>query len=113
MSFYLLGFLDPQSLLACCQVSTTWNKVVNSCIDCWRSACEVIGVKIGNHAADAKGYKQLFLTVYSRQQSLKNGSALDAQFLHGHTDRVMAIYYKDGLLATGSLNEIRKCVGMI
>lgn len=101
MSFYLLGFLDPLSLLACCQVSTTWNKVVNSCVDCWKSACEVIGVEVGQQVADARAYKHLFLTVYARQQGLKKGTALDTQFLHGHTDRVMAIYYKDGLLATG------------
>lgn len=75
--------------------------MVNSCVDCWKNACEVIGVDVSHQAADARAYKHLFLTVYARQQGLKNGTALDAQFLHGHTDRVMAIYYKDGLLATG------------
>lgn len=43
MSFYLLQFLDPESLLACCQVSHKWNKVVNSCLDCWKRACNTIG----------------------------------------------------------------------
>lgn len=43
MSFHLLKYLDPQSLMACSQVSTTWNKVVNSCVDCWKRACDTIG----------------------------------------------------------------------
>lgn len=43
MSFYLLKFLDPQSLLSCCQVSKTWNKTVNSCVDCWKRSCDIIG----------------------------------------------------------------------
>lgn len=63
----------------------------------------VTGVKLGEDLADAKEYKRLFMTVYTRQESLKKGTALDAQFLHGHSDRVMAIYYRKGLLATGTL----------
>ena len=68
--------------------------------------CEVklTGVKLNQELSDAKDYKQLFLTVYGRQESVKSGKAFDAHFLLGHTDRVMAIYYKDGLLATGRLH---------
>ncbi|KAF6041610.1 FBXW2 [Bugula neritina] len=102
MSFYLLKFLDPKSLLACCQVSRYWNKTVNSCVDCWKRSCEKIGVKITDGVTSAKEYKKLFTTVYARQINLDNGTAFTAEYLHGHTDRVMAIYYHNGLLATGS-----------
>ena len=61
-----------------------------------------IGVQTKEELSDAKEYKRLFITVYSRQNSLKDGTALQAEFLHGHTDRVMAIYYHNGLLATGN-----------
>lgn len=46
------------------------------------------------------------MLVFARQESLKNGTALDAEFLHGHTDRVMAIYYNNGLLATGNVVNV-------
>ena len=61
------------------------------------------GVKVTREFTEAKDYKKLFMLVFARQESLKNGTALDAEFLHGHTDRVMAIYYNNGLLATGEL----------
>ena len=61
-----------------------------------------VGVQAKEELSDAKEYKRLFITVYSRQNSLKDGTALQAEFLHGHTDRVMAIYYHNGLLATGN-----------
>lgn len=68
---------------------------------CQTHSIALAGVKIVNEFTEAKDYKRLFMTVYARQESLKNGTALDAEFLHGHTDRVMAIYYNNGLLATG------------
>lgn len=63
--------------------------------------CSFLGVKVTKELVDAEDYKNLFLAVYGRQNGLKDGSAFQAEFLHGHTDRVMAIYYHNGLLATG------------
>lgn len=58
-------------------------------------------MKITDGVTSAKEYKKLFTTVYARQINLDNGTAFTAEYLHGHTDRVMAIYYHNGLLATG------------
>ncbi|XP_067948824.1 F-box/WD repeat-containing protein 2-like [Watersipora subatra] len=101
LSFYIFRFLDPKSLLVCCQVSVTWNKLVNSCEEFWRQACVDVGAKC-RELGNAKEYKTYFLNVYARQLSLRKSKALHSQLLYGHTDRVMALYYYNNILATGS-----------
>ncbi|XP_013379485.1 F-box/WD repeat-containing protein 2 isoform X2 [Lingula anatina] len=102
VSFHLISFLDPASLLTCCMVNKQWNRVINSCGDVWRRACQSIGVKCTKEDQSGQYYKELFLTVSARLQKMKNGSAFESRVLYGHTDRIMAIFYREGKLATGS-----------
>ena len=101
IAFYLLSFLDPETLTVCCEVSRGWNDVISSCREAWRSACHQVGAYVPE-SKDAAYYKELYQSTNLRVAGLREANAFDSLLLYGHSDRVMAIYYKDGKLATGN-----------
>uniref|UniRef100_A0A2K5S9B6 F-box domain-containing protein n=1 Tax=Cebus imitator TaxID=2715852 RepID=A0A2K5S9B6_CEBIM len=84
LSFYLLKWLDPQTFLTCCLVSKQWNKVINDSVQ------------------DALHCKKVYLKAILRMKQLEDHEAFETSSLIGHSARVYALYYKDGLLRTGS-----------
>lgn len=98
---HLLFYLDVRTLLVCCYVSKVWNDVVNNCETRWKCACFENGF-LPRNPPKHKRYKDLWLRSNAVIHKLKSGSALEEILLFGHTDRVMAIYYRDGKIATGS-----------
>ena len=100
----LLEYMDPDTLRNCCLVSKTWNDIINSCTKAWQGACLSVGVKksVLSGIQDASKCKELYLATCARLKTLQMGRAFESKRLYGHTDRVMAVHYKDGILATGS-----------
>ncbi|CAO2597791.1 F-box/WD repeat-containing protein 2 [Lemmus lemmus] len=90
LSFYLLKWLDPQTLLTCCLVSKQWNKVKN------------LGWQIDDSVQDALHWKKVYLKAILRMKQLEDHEAFETSSLIGHSARVYALYYRDGLLCTGS-----------
>ncbi len=105
LAFHVLSYLDVESLLSCCQVSSAWEEVTNSCVCVWRRVCTESGVAADQNAIDALYYKHRYLQASLRLSSLKEGGGFESQVLYGHTDRIMAIYYRDGKIATGMYNN--------
>ncbi|KAM9793603.1 F-box/WD repeat-containing protein 2 isoform X2 [Syngnathus typhle] len=102
LAFYLLRWLDPQTLLCCCLVSKRWNKVINSCTEVWQNVCRELGWRIDESIQDASHWKAVYLKAKLRMIQLKDQKAFETSSLIGHSARVYALYYKDGLLCTGS-----------
>ncbi|CAK6972283.1 F-box/WD repeat-containing protein 2 [Scomber scombrus] len=102
LAFYLLRWLDPQTLLTCCLVCKQWNKVISSCTEVWQGVCRKLGWRIDESIQDATHWKGVYLKARLRMMQLKNQEAFETSSLIGHSARVYALYYKDGLLCTGS-----------
>ncbi|XP_061589223.1 F-box/WD repeat-containing protein 2 isoform X2 [Cololabis saira] len=126
LAFHLLRWLDPPTLLTCCLVCKRWNKVINSCTEVWQGVCLELGWRIdeagqdGSHwkadeavqdashwkadeaVQDASHWKAVYLKARRRMTQLKEQRAFETSSLIGHSARVYALYYKDGLLCTGS-----------
>uniref|UniRef100_A0A1A7WFI2 F-box/WD repeat-containing protein 2 n=1 Tax=Iconisemion striatum TaxID=60296 RepID=A0A1A7WFI2_9TELE len=102
LTFYLLQWLDPQTLLTCCLVCKQWNKVINSCTEVWQGVCRELGWRTDESIQDAAHWKGVYLKAKLRMMQLKDQEAFVTSSLIGHSARVYALYYKDGLLCTGS-----------
>uniref|UniRef100_A0A3B4YEW2 F-box and WD repeat domain containing 2 n=1 Tax=Seriola lalandi dorsalis TaxID=1841481 RepID=A0A3B4YEW2_SERLL len=100
LAFYLLRWLDPQTLLTCCLVCKQWNKVINSCTEVWQGVCRELGWRIDESIQDASHWKGVYLKAKLRMMQLKDQEAFETSSLIGHSARVYALYYKDGLLCT-------------
>uniref|UniRef100_Q4VXH1 F-box and WD repeat domain containing 2 n=1 Tax=Homo sapiens TaxID=9606 RepID=Q4VXH1_HUMAN len=106
LSFYLLKWLDPQTLLTCCLVSKQWNKVISACTEVWQTACKNLGWQIDDSVQDALHWKKVYLKAILRMKQLEDHEAFETSSLIGHSARVYALYYKDGLLCTGPISNI-------
>ncbi|XP_050965950.1 F-box/WD repeat-containing protein 2 [Labeo rohita] len=102
LAFYLLRWLDPQTLLTCCLVCKQWNKVINACTEVWQSVCRDLGWRIDESIQDATHWKGVYLKAKLRMKQLREEDAFETSSLIGHSARVYALYYRDGLLCTGS-----------
>ncbi|XP_075924848.1 F-box/WD repeat-containing protein 2 isoform X3 [Petromyzon marinus] len=104
LSFHLLKWLDPRSLLTCCLVCRSWNKVVNGCSEVWLSACRELGWRVPDECStqDGRHWKCAYIQANRRLRQLRKQQAFETSSLLGHSARVYALYYKDGLLCTGS-----------
>uniref|UniRef100_A0A3Q2UCZ3 F-box and WD repeat domain containing 2 n=1 Tax=Fundulus heteroclitus TaxID=8078 RepID=A0A3Q2UCZ3_FUNHE len=100
LAFYLLQWLDPQTLLTCCLVCKQWNKVISSCTEVWQSVCRELGWRIDESIQDATHWKGVYLKAKRRMMQLQDQEAFETSSLIGHSARVYALYYKDGLLCT-------------
>lgn len=101
LSFYLLKWFEPQTLLTCCLVSKQWNKVISACTEVWQAACKNLGWQIDDAVQDALHWKKVYLKAILRMKQLKDHEAFETSSLIGHSARVYALFYKDGLLCTG------------
>ena len=70
LSFYLLKWLDPQTLLTCCLVSKQWNKVISACTEVWQTACKNLGWQIDDSVQDALHWKKVYLKAILRMKQL-------------------------------------------
>uniref|UniRef100_A0A8C4QRD9 F-box and WD repeat domain containing 2 n=1 Tax=Eptatretus burgeri TaxID=7764 RepID=A0A8C4QRD9_EPTBU len=104
LCFHLLKWLDPASLLTCCLVSRTWNKVVNGCSQVWLGACRELGGCIPDNGGpqDGRHWKGVYVHASQRLRQLHSGKAFETSVLMGHSARVYALYYRNGLLCTGT-----------
>ncbi|KAG7263119.1 hypothetical protein CRUP_015376 [Coryphaenoides rupestris] len=57
LTFYLLHWLDPQTLLTCLLVCKQWNKVINSCTEVWQGVCRELGWQIDESIQEASHWK--------------------------------------------------------
>ncbi|CAH1796678.1 unnamed protein product [Owenia fusiformis] len=99
----ILSYLDASSLDACCLVSQTWYNVTTSCDKVWKSICEVNGIATKeNKSSTSQYHMNLYHRVKLKLEALQNGTAFEYITLEGHNDRIMAMDYSNGILATGS-----------
>lgn len=108
LAFYLLRWLDPQTLLTCCLVCKQWNKVISACTEVWQGVCRDLGWRIDDSIQDAVHWKSIYLKAKLRMRQLQEEEAFETSSLIGHSARVYALYYKDGLLCTGKSNSNRE-----
>jgi hypothetical protein len=65
--------------------------------------CRDLGWRIDDSIQDASHWKGIYLKAKLRMMQLKDQEAFETSSLIGHSARVYALYYKDGLLCTGGL----------
>lgn len=65
--------------------------------------CRELGWRIDESIQDAPHWKGVYLKAKLRMMQLKDQEAFETSSLIGHSARVYALYYKDGLLCTGTL----------
>jgi len=101
VSFSILQYLDAESLLTCCSVSSAWADVVNSCTIAWKRVCHEAGLAVTDECHGADFWRHRYNRCRHRLKALQQGGSFQEKLLFGHTDRVMAVCYYNGLLATG------------
>ena len=57
-------------------------------------------------ATSGEHYKSVYERSKQTLDVIRAGNAFSEERLSGHTDRVMAVYYRNGVLATGALPQI-------
>lgn len=67
--------------------------------------CRELGWRIDESIQDAAHWKGVYLKAKLRMMQLKDQEAFETSSLIGHSARVYALYYKDGLLCTGTLEN--------
>lgn len=65
--------------------------------------CQELGWRIDESIQDATHWKKVYLKAKLRMTQLKDQEAFETSSLIGHSARVYALYYKDGLLCTGTV----------
>lgn len=101
---YVLDFFDPTVVCRLCLVSKSWHDVISDCDGLWRKACENLGIDksiIHQQKIKGKNYKSLYLKLVRWVNKFSAGHYFEEMTLTGHDGRVMATFYKDGILATG------------
>lgn len=78
--------------------------MINSCTEVWQGVCRELGWRIDESIQDASHWKGVYLKAKLRMMQLKDQEAFETSSLIGHSARVYALYYKDGLLCTGTLS---------
>lgn len=68
----------------------------------WQGVCQQLGWRIDESIQDASHWKGVYLKAKLRMMQLKDQEAFVTSSLIGHSARVYALYYKDGLLCTGA-----------
>lgn len=109
VSFHIIKWLDYGTLCRCCLVSREWNKVISSCNKAWMTACKELGVVWGRkEETEFSNWKLRFVVGMQRFRKLRNVETFGIRKLFGHTARVFALHYKDGLLASGKFKRWSK-----
>lgn len=78
-------------------------QVISSCTEVWQGVCRELGWRIDESVQDASHWKGVYLKAKLRMMQLRDQEAFETSSLIGHSARVYALYYKDGLLCTGTL----------
>lgn len=78
--------------------------MISSCTEVWQGVCRELGWRIDESIQDASHWKGVYLKAKLRMMQLKDQEAFETSSLIGHSARVYALYYKDGLLCTGRSN---------
>lgn len=76
--------------------------MISSCTEVWQGVCRELGWRIDESIQDAPHWKGVYLKAKLRMMQLKDEEAFETSSLIGHSARVYALYYKDGLLCTGT-----------
>uniref|UniRef100_A0A8C4NC70 Uncharacterized protein n=1 Tax=Eptatretus burgeri TaxID=7764 RepID=A0A8C4NC70_EPTBU len=78
--------------------------VVNGCSQVWLGACRELGGCIPDNGGpqDGRHWKGVYVHASQRLRQLHSGKAFETSVLMGHSARVYALYYRNGLLCTGS-----------
>lgn len=76
--------------------------MISSCTEVWQTVCRELGWRIDEAIQDAPHWKGIYLRAKRRMMQLKDQEAFETSSLIGHSARVYALYYKDGLLCTGT-----------
>lgn len=77
--------------------------MISSCTEVWQGVCRELGWRIDESIQDASHWKGVYLKAKLRMMQLKDQEAFETSSLIGHSARVYALYYRDGLLCTGRL----------
>ncbi|XP_067665846.1 F-box/WD repeat-containing protein 2-like isoform X2 [Haliotis asinina] len=103
VTYHILQYLPGNTLLECCTVSRTWNTVIQGAARVWwmKAMQRGAGNVVYNGGA-ARKYMMLYQQVEKLLDNCCQGSCFVDQSLEGHTNRVMAVCYRDGKIATGS-----------
>lgn len=70
--------------------------------------CRELGWRIDESIQDASHWKGIYVRAKLRMTQLNDQEAFETSSLIGHSARVYALYYKDGLLCTGML--LLRCI---
>lgn len=76
--------------------------MISSCTEVWQGVCRELGWRIDESIQDASHWKGVYLKAKLRMMQLRDEEAFETSSLIGHSARVYALYYKDGLLCTGT-----------
>ena len=100
----ILKFLDYKSIARCCMVSKVWNNILANYTEVWINACHRLGVAgfRGTNQVNID-WKSTLKNALGRVKRLKRSPlcSFSKRKLIGHTERVTALCYKDGFLASG------------
>lgn len=101
--FHILKYLDYKTISRCFLVSKTWNELLSSHNKAWIRACESLGVvKRSLLNKTTTNLKCELRKGIKRLEKLKSYErAFKTKVLTGHSQRITALHYNKGFLASG------------
>uniref|UniRef100_F6VUV2 F-box domain-containing protein n=1 Tax=Ciona intestinalis TaxID=7719 RepID=F6VUV2_CIOIN len=92
----ILSYLDPTSMLNCCQVQRSWNEDITRSCDLWKKSCIDIGCKVLKTDVgvnSGKFWREKFVHGSKCFHKLKSHQFHDTLELCGHKQRVYCLQY--------------------
>jgi F-box/WD-40 domain protein 2 len=104
LAFNVVKFLDYKTFSRCCLVSRAWNRILSNSTEVWTETCKRLGV-VGQKFTKTIDWKLELRKGLRRIKRFRRyrTAGFAKRDLDGHTERVTAFYYKDGLLASGEM----------
>lgn len=108
LGLQILEYMSPKNLCSSALVSKSWHLIINGNARLWKNKCIQAGIKVTdeNKHADASFYKRLYIHINNRIKNIdKEVSCLT---LKGHTERICALAYYKGKIASGIYEAIKE-----
>lgn len=105
LALNVANFLDCQTLARCFRVSKSWNTILSNCTEPFARACKEMGLINDRILTKECDWKWTLMSGMRRMRRLLHSNASGSGFKKrefvGHTERVTALCYNDGMLASG------------
>ncbi|CAM1311180.1 Uncharacterised protein g5621 [Pycnogonum litorale] len=91
ITYKILRFLAPETLLVCCQVSRRWNDAITGFNSFWMNACDRIGINCRLERKLSVSWKRSYVIQKHNLNRLERFEGFESQTIQEHRSKVTAL----------------------